>query len=216
MRSTVAADPHSESTEWYVLAGAVPPVGQTAEVKQDSFKISVAQFADARDRGVELNNYERLQTRRLEKGEQRSAGNRARRLEDFIDRAPKYDGTIRRGVALDTREDVLSTIERYNSGKKNLAIESWTTDPGVSHRFAMGNGDPRPQRMSILVEGQTKGAPINAISGFDDEYEVLVPSGVRYEVVEVKEKFVKGNPKGGPATKMDHTDWTVTLREIKD
>jgi hypothetical protein len=178
--------------------------------------VRAAQFADAKDRGVELNNYERLQARRLEKGEQRSAGNRARRLEDFIDRAPKYDGTIRRGVALDTRDEVLSTIERYNSGKKNLAIESWTTDTGVSHRFAMGNGNPRAQRMTVLVEGQTKGAPINGISGFDDEYEVLVPSGVRYEVVEVKEKFVKGKPGGGPATKMDHTDWTVTLREIKD
>lgn len=183
----------------------------------DEFEgVRAAQFADARDRGVELNNYERLQTRRLEKGEQRSQGNRARRLEDFIDRAPKYDGTIRRGVAMDTREDVMNTIERYSSGKKNLAIESWTTDPGVSHRFAMGNGYPRPQRMSILVEGQTRGAPINAISGFDDEYEVLVPSGVRYEVVDVKEKFVKGKPGGGPATKMDHTDWTVTLREVKD
>nr|BAR34286.1 minor head protein [uncultured Mediterranean phage uvMED] len=178
--------------------------------------VRAAQFADARDRGVELNNYERLQTRRLEKGEQRSQGNRARRLEDFIDRAPKYDGTIRRGIAMDTREDVMNTIERYSSGKKNLAIESWTTDPGVSYRFAMGNGDPRPQRMSILVEGQTRGAPINAISGFDDEYEILVPSGVRYEVVDVKEKFVKGKPGGGPATKMDHTDWTVTLREVKD
>ena len=110
----------------------------------------------------------------------------------------------------------MSTIERYNSGKRNLAIESWTTDSGVSNRFAMGNGDPRPQRMSILVEGNTKGAPINAISGFDDEYEVLVPSGVRYEVVDVKETFVKVNPKGGPSMKMDHTDWTVTLREVKD
>ena len=178
--------------------------------------VRAAQFADARDRGVQLNDYERLQTRRLEKGEQRTAGNRARRLEDFIDRAPKYDGTIRRGVAMDTREEVMSTIERYNSGKKNLAIESWTSDSSVSNRFAMGNGDPRPQRMSILVEGNTRGAPINAISGFDDEYEVLVPSGVRYEVVDVKEKFVKGNPKGGPATKIDHTDWTVTLREVKD
>ena len=178
--------------------------------------VRAAQFADARDRGVELNDYERLQTRRLEKGEQRTAGNRARRLEDFIDRAPKYDGTIRRGVAMDTREEVMSTIERYNSGKKNLAIESWTSDQSVSHRFAMGNGDPRPQRMSILVEGNTKGVPINKISGFDDEFEVLVPSGVRYEVVDVKETFVKGNPKGGPATKMDHTDWTVTLKEVKD
>ena len=178
--------------------------------------VRAAQFADARDRGVELNDYERLQARRLEKGDQRSAGNRARRLEDFIDRAPKYDGTIRRGVAMDTREEVMNTIERYNSGKRNLAIESWTTDSGVSNRFAMGNGNPRPQRMSILVEGNTKGAPINAISGFDDEFEVLVPSGVRYEVVDVKETFVKGNPKGGPSMKMDHTDWTVTLREVKD
>jgi len=178
--------------------------------------VRAAQFADAKDRGVELNNYERLQTRRLEKGEQRTAGNRARRLEDFIDRAPKYDGTIRRGVAMDTREDVMNTIERYNSGKKNLAIESWTTDPGVSNRFAMGNGDPRPQRMTVLVEGNTKGVPINKISGFDDEFEVLVPSGVRYEVVDVKEKFVKGKSGGGPATRIDHTDWTVTLREIKD
>ena len=178
--------------------------------------VRAAQFANAEKGGVSLNSYEKMQTRRLEKGDAKTYGNMANRLEDFIDRAPKYDGTIRRGVAMDTRDEVLSTIERYNSGKKNLAIESWTTDTGVSNRFAMGNGDPRPQRMSILVEGQTKGAPINGISGFTDEYEVLVPSGVRYEVVEVKEVFVKGKPGGGPATKMDHTDWTVTLREIKD
>jgi hypothetical protein len=178
--------------------------------------VRAAQFANAEKAGVKLNSYEKMQTRRLEKGDVKTYGNMANRLEDFIDRAPKFDGTIRRGVAMDTRDEVLSTIERYNSGKKNLGIESWTTDTGVSHRFAMGNGNPRAQRMTVLVENQTKGAPINAISGFDNEYEVLVPSGARYEVVEVKEKFVKGKPGGGPATKMDHTDWTVTLREIKD
>jgi SPP1 gp7 family putative phage head morphogenesis protein len=178
--------------------------------------VRAAQFANAEKAGVKLNSYEKMQTRRLEKGDVKTYGNMANRLEDFIDRAPKFDGTIRRGVAMDTRDEVLSTIERYNSGKKNLGIESWTTDTGVSHRFAMGNGNPRAQRMTVLVEGNTKGAPINGISGFDNEYEVLVPSGVRYEVVEVKEKFVKGKPGGGPATKMDHTDWTVTLREIKD
>ena len=75
---------------------------------------------------------------------------------------------------------------------------------------------PKPERVSIIVEDNRVGVPINKISGFDDEFEVLVPSGVRYEVVEVQETFVKGRKGGGPVDAMDHTDWIVKLRQVVD
>lgn len=178
--------------------------------------VRAAQFANAKKAGRDLNDYELLQTRRLEKGEARSYSKMAERLEDFVQRAPKYDGTLRRGVALDRPEEVRDLIERYSKGEKGKALESWTSSKGVSDRFAWGNADVRSQRVSILVEDNRVGAPINAISGFNDEYEVLVPSGVRYEVLEVQEKFVKGRKGASPVDAMDHTDWVIKLRQIVD
>ncbi|MBP04322.1 MAG: hypothetical protein CMA72_06015 [Euryarchaeota archaeon] len=178
--------------------------------------VRAAQFDRAGKKGVQLNQYERLQTRRLESGEARSFGKMADRLEDFVERAPKYDGTLRRGVAVDKRQDVKDLIERYSKGDPNKAIESWTSDKRISDRFARGNNNPRSERITILVEGNTKGAPINAISGFDDEFEILVPSGVKYEVVEVQETFVKGSGKAGDFDREDHTDWVLKLREVID
>ena len=140
----------------------------------------------------------------------------ADRLENFVERAPKFDGELRRGVALNKPEEVQDLIERYSKGEKNKALESWTSEKSVSDRFASGNRFPKAHRVSIVVENNTRGAPINAISGFDDEFEILVPSGVRYEVVEVKETFVKGIKGANPADAMDHTDYVVKLREVAD
>ena len=176
--------------------------------------VRAAQFDRAGKKGVQLNQYEKLQTRRLESGEARSFGKMADRLEDFVERAPKYDGTLRRGVAFDNKDQVKDLIERYGKGDPNKALESWTSDKRISDRFARGNNNPRSERITILVENNTKGAPINAISGFDDEFEILVPSGVKYEVVEVQETFVKGSGKAGDFNREDHTDWVLRLREV--
>ena len=178
--------------------------------------VRAAQFDRAGKKGIKLNSYEKLQTKRLEKGEARSYGTMADRLEGFVERAPKYDGTLRRGVALDRREEVQDLIERYSKGDPSKALESWTSDKRISDRFARGNRNPRSERITILVENNTKGAPINAISGFDDEFEILVPSGVKYEVVEVQETFVKGSGKAGDFDREDHTDWVLKLREVAD
>ena len=179
--------------------------------------VRAAQFYEAQKAGLDLNSYESLEVRRLEKGEHRYYGKMGERLEEFVQRAPKYEGTLRRGVALNTKEEVMDMIERYSKGEKGKALESWTTDKGVSDRFAWGNRKVKPQRVTVLVEDNRVGAPINAISGFDDEFEVLVPKGVRYELLEVQEQSVKGKGKdGGPVYGMDHTNWVVKLRQVVD
>jgi SPP1 gp7 family putative phage head morphogenesis protein len=183
---------------------------------EDFEGVRAAQFHKIQKAGGELNTYEKLQVKRLESGEARSFGKMAERLEDFVERAPKFDGELRRGVALSKPEEVKDLIERYSKGEKNKALESWTSEKFVSDRFAAGNRFPKAHRVSIVVENNTKGAPINGISGFDDEFEILVPSGVRYEVVEVKETFVKGVKGANPADAMDHTDYVLRLREVAD
>ena len=183
---------------------------------EDFEGVRAAQFHKIQKAGGELNAYEKLQVRRLESGEARRFGSMADRLENFVERAPKFDGELRRGVALNKPEEVQDLIERYSKGEKNKALESWTSEKSVSDRFASGNRFPKAHRVSIVVENNTRGAPINAISGFDDEFEILVPSGVRYEVVEVKETFVKGIKGANPADAMDHTDYVVKLREVAD
>ena len=183
---------------------------------EDFEGVRAAQFHKIQKAGGELNSYEKLQVRRLESGEARSFGKMAERLEDFVERAPKFDGELRRGVALSKPEEVKDLIERYSKGEKNKALESWTSEKFVSDRFAAGNRFPKAHRVTIVVENNTKGAPINAISGFDDEFEILVPSGVRYEIVEVKETFVKGVKGANPADAMDHTDYVLKLREVTD
>ena len=183
---------------------------------EDFEGVRAAQFYKVQKAGGELNTYEKLQVRRLESGEARSFGKMAERLEDFVERAPKYEGELRRGVALSKPEEVQDLIERYSKGEKNKALESWTSEKSVSDRFASGNRFPKAHRVSIVVENNTRGAPINGISGFDDEFEILVPSGVRYEVVEVQETFVKGIKGANPADAMDHTDYVLRLREVAD
>ena len=44
----------------------------------------------------------------------------------------------------------------------------------------------------------------------------MVPSGVRYELVEVEESFVKGSGKPGDVNREDHTNWVLKLRELAD
>ena len=101
----------------------------------------------------------------------------AERLEDFVERGTRgSDGELRRGVALSKPEEVKDLIERYSKGEKNKALESWTSEKFVSDRFAAGNRRfPKAHRVTIVVENNTKGAPINAISGFDDEFETPCP-----------------------------------------
>ena len=177
--------------------------------------VRAAQFDKAKKDGIQLNAYEERQRRLLEKGDDRYYGRMAERLEEFVDRAPKFKGTLHRGVSLDSREAVDAMVTDLAQGNKSLALESWTADQRIAQRFANGDGAPMPHRVRIEVEGNRYGAPINSISGFGDEAEVLVPSGVRYEVIEVKSNANEGNKKSSnPLEREGWTDHVIRLRQL--
>ena len=82
----------------------------------------------------------------------RSFGKMAERLEDFVERAPKYDGELRRGVALSKPEEVKDLIERYSKGEKNKALESWTSEKFVLRALCLWQ--PVPESPPGLNRGR--------------------------------------------------------------
>jgi len=118
----------------------------------------------------------------------------ANKLEDFVRRAPKYNGEIYRGLSLRDNSMISKIIESYKRGDASLTLESWSSNKTHSMKFAKGEatgGARNGFKHQLIIKQNNKfGAPIDSLSGFN-EWEVLQPRGVRYKVVSTKTKKLK-------------------------
>ena len=116
-------------------------------------------------------------------------------IEDFVDKAPKYDGVIKRGIRLNTVEDAKVLINHMAEGNPSATLQSWTSEVSIAQEFARkGSG-----KSGIILNVQNKnGAPIASLSEFA-EWEVLVPSNQQYKVLKVTEGTAT-NTSGQPIT----------------
>ena len=122
-------------------------------------------------------------------------------IEAFLKRAPKYKGEVYRSVVVeqDALEEILTGLK---TGKETLAMESWTADAKLN--FGRGSG----QRVIFRTKNK-RGVDVSALSEFENEQEVLMPSGVGYKLKGVtKEEISK------KATKEGRFSWIIDLEQL--
>ena len=152
-----------------------------------SSDIRAAQFAEAQRGGIALGPYEK---KMIERAETRPNGSmdlfkaQARSVEDFITRAPKYEGTVYRGVGFRKAEDAERWFDQLSGGEKSIALESWSVNDKMAASFARG-GDVE---VVMTVKENRYGVPIMSRSAFKPEEEVVMPRGVRYRVANAVKK----------------------------
>lgn len=122
--------------------------------------------------------------------------------EEYISRAPKYKGQIQRGIGLRNQSEFNEFVAKIQSGEEVLTMESWSTSPNKAVEFASKNH--RDIEVVMVVQDNVHGAPMAAISSFRDEEEVLMPSRVRYRLIDQTQDA----PKNGLVR------WTLLLEQL--
>jgi len=108
-------------------------------------------------------------------------------LDTFVKNAPKYQGEVLRGNAVNSVADAESMIKSVANGRRTPTYDSWTTNSDQAQNF-FEDGE-----VGILWKMKNKnGVPIAAHSRFQKEAEVLMPKGNLYNVQNVKKTLVDG------------------------
>ena len=117
-------------------------------------------------------------------GEERFCLERANTLEQYIEDAPKYEGAIYRGIALD--DDAYdSLLKQIENGEEldQKGLSSWTSEKSVAEEFCDGNysesGGTVNEVLFVNTGGTKQGVSVKHISRYDHENEVMVSSKSR-------------------------------------
>lgn len=99
---------------------------------------------------------------------------KAKIIDEYIDRSPKYKGSIYRGLALD--DETISMFSVGGTFRENGNLSSWTSDPSVASMFAEGRSEELGKKPIIFRTKDPKhGTPAAHLSIFgSEENEVLV------------------------------------------
>ena len=182
------------------LAKARPPREALKTYTGESYReMRAEQFRRAQKAGKKLSAYEQAQVNIHKKNN--LLADDATDIEAFLKRAPKYKGEVYRSVVVeqDAFEEILAGLK---TGKETLAMESWTADAKLN--FGRGSG----QRVIFRTKNK-RGVDVSALSEFENEQEVLMPSGVGYRLKGVtKEEISK------KATKEGRFSWVVDLEQL--
>lgn len=106
-------------------------------------------------------------------------------LNEFLDKAPVYDGEISRGIKFKSEEAMMAFFDQSQKGAvmkmKTDEIgspSSWTSDPVVSSRFAGG-----AYSAVIKCVSNKSGVPIEMFTTHGGEQEVLLSNKARWTVM---------------------------------
>ena len=113
-------------------------------------------------------------------------------LEDFISRAPKYEGQVHRGIFFEDPKAADKFMDDLANKRRVNTLESWSADESIASDFAKGQtaGGVRKTDPGIEVRLHVEnrhGAPVAGFSGLASEDEVLMPSRVRYRLLRREE-----------------------------
>lgn len=107
----------------------------------------------------------------------------AKDINDFIDKSPKFEGQVYRGITLTPDQHKNLLQNGTNKEITMLGISSWSSDKGVASKFASDNivsgADLRP--VVFRVTNKT-GASVTHLSKFENEKEVIQPSTSKYKI----------------------------------
>ena len=166
------------------------------------------QIKQAKLAGKQLNPNEIKQLRQFEsrsdKGIVNLTARNADKLENYVAKTPKWngsaadvrfgdiyydkqpDGTIFRGMTVNNKNIVEDVIQNLQRGEAVTTMESWSSDARTAMKFA--KGEIGSGNHGIMLRHVNKhGAPIESLNGMG-ESEILQPSGVRYKVISKKTK----------------------------
>lgn len=114
-------------------------------------------------------------------------------LESALARAPKYKGTVYRGLTSD-----LPASDAFRPGMKisEGAFASGTFHPGTASEFAVSRAvefDKHP--VIFKIKGSTRGTVIQNLGNptMTHEAEILLSKGLKYEVVSTREVMIRAN-----------------------
>jgi hypothetical protein len=115
---------------------------------------------------------------------------KAKIIDAYIERSPKYKGSIYRGLSLD--DDAISSFTVGGTFKENGNLSSWTSDRYVASIFAEGRSEELGKKPVIFRTKDPKhGTPASHLSIFgSEESEVLVSNmkDSEYIIEAVKEE----------------------------
>jgi hypothetical protein len=138
------------------------------------------------------------------------APDQASRLQDYVDKAPKWDGNgpLYRGLGL-SRDD-LAALSPGSTLDMN-GVNSWSSDSGVAVGFARRQGG-RTVRVMLQVDKGDTATSIAHLSQSPSEDEVLFSGKTRFEVVSIEQKKLKRSYDKGRAPLVH----VVKVREVVD
>lgn len=116
-----------------------------------------------------------------------SLRNKMEQIDAYIHNAPKWKGVIFRGINISR-----STAQRLiNQGSVDmLGPSSWSSNESIAQRFSIG---AESINMVFVLRENHSAASITHIARYNgNEEEVLAPSGVRYEIDNVRETTING------------------------
>lgn len=105
-------------------------------------------------------------------------------INQYIEKMPKFYGSIYRGVRLESQQALDNVIKRLQNGESYElnAMSSFSSSEVVARSFALT--DKKDLQVSIIYEvvENKSGATIKNLSRFPEEDEVIVPKGTRYKL----------------------------------
>lgn len=161
-------------------------IGSTVQEAKDMFD-AVQDFAASAYSGI----------RRAQRGEkasdipelQKKYDSEAKRIEGYIERAPKWGGGVTyRGMSLPS--SVVKGLTVGGTFDVNLGTASWSTQESTARSFSKSGSGSR--HVVFVSQTQSKGTSIKHISYFAKENEVLVSKNAKYTITNISTK--SGSP----------------------
>ena len=147
-------------------------------------------YKEAEKTYVAIKHYTRAGYKAIRDG---SAPHEEQLIEEFIDRHPKYDGKIWRGIALSKKSgerfiNNLKEIKTTGEATGMLGLSSWSSAENIANKFA----DYRKGEYKFIFELENKsGVGIDHLSEWQGENEVLQSGKVKYRVIDIVERNCK-------------------------
>jgi|TARA_R100000030_G_scaffold34961_1_gene26094 SPP1 gp7 family putative phage head morphogenesis protein len=177
-----------------------PPKAALKTYTGENFdSVRAQEFRAAQQQGKKLSRYEAAQVKKFDSNPKHKK--QADDIEAFLTQAPKYEGTVQRGLNM-PQKDLEDMLAGYKAGNESLAMESWTSGK-VLNDFTVG-----ADQHVILRTKNKRGVDIAQYSEFANEQEVLMPTGSRYSLKGVQKEEISPG-----LTKKGIFRWTVDLEQ---
>lgn len=143
------------------------------------------QYKDKVDAGWQLNKFG--QDRARYGVEDPTIRKKIDNAEKYIAGTPKWEGLAMRDTGFPTMGAMREALKEYVSGKPVPAMESWARKRG-------DYSAPHNLRLRLITKNKY-GASMEELSSYASEYEVLMPSGVRYQLTKggTVRTYMEGN-----------------------